>query len=260
MMSVRQPAVAGTFYPANKTALKDAITHFLAEASEPDFSSRVLIVPHAGYIYSGEVAASAYKLLERYPHPVERVILLGPSHRTQLHGLALPGSSVFHTPLGAIEIDSELAERLVSFSQVQVLEAAHELEHSLEVQLPFLQVCLPDFKLLPLVVGEADSMAVSEVLESVWGGPETLIIISTDLSHFHTYHEAQTIDQHTANNIKDLQSSLTGDQACGCHPLNGLLSLAKEKGMTVETLDIRNSGDTAGSHDRVVGYGAFAIR
>ena len=258
-MSVRQPAVAGTFYPANKTALKDAITHLLADASDHNLQSRILVVPHAGYIYSGEIAASAYKLLEQYPHKIERVVLLGPSHRTPFYGLALPDSKVFHTPLGSIDIDSETAEELLSLSQVQVLEAAHELEHSLEVQLPFLQMCLTDFKLLPLVVGDADTMAVSEVLEAIWGGPETLIIISTDLSHFHTYQDAQAIDNNTVNSIMNMENSLTGEQACGCRPLNGLLALAKEKGMTVETLDVRNSGDTAGTHDSVVGYGAFAL-
>ncbi|WP_281647624.1 AmmeMemoRadiSam system protein B [Parendozoicomonas sp. Alg238-R29] len=258
-MSVRQPAVAGSFYPANKTSLKDTIASLLADASTRDLYSRILVVPHAGYIYSGAIAASAYKLLEQYPHPIEQVILLGPSHRTPLHGLALPDSSVFHTPLGAIEINTELVEQLLPLSQVQVLEAAHELEHSLEVQLPFLQVCLKNFKLLPLVVGEADSIAVSEVLETVWGGSETLIIISTDLSHFHSYDEAKVIDQNTVNGIEALDNTLTGEQACGCRPLNGLLTLAREKDLKVETLDIRNSGDTVGNHDRVVGYGAFAL-
>ena len=258
-MSVRQPAVAGTFYPANKTALRDAITHLLDDASDHNLLSRILVVPHAGYIYSGEIAASAYKLLEQYPHKIERVVLLGPSHRTLFYGLALPDSKVFHTPLGSIDIDSELAEQLLSLSQVQVLEAAHELEHSLEVQLPFLQMCLTEFKLLPLVVGDADTIAVSEVLEAIWGGPETLIIISTDLSHFHTYQDAQAIDSNTVSSIERMENTLKGEQACGCRPLNGLLALAKEKGMTVETLDVRNSGDTAGSHDSVVGYGAFAL-
>ncbi|MCL6270530.1 AmmeMemoRadiSam system protein B [Sansalvadorimonas sp. 2012CJ34-2] len=259
-MSVRQPAVAGSFYPANSTTLKEAIARFLNEANSRELSAKVLIVPHAGYIYSGPVAASAYKLLESRGDEITRVVVLGPSHRALFEGLALPNCNTFNTPLGHVPLDSYAIENLLSLSQVHTLEAAHELEHSLEVQIPFLQTCLDSFTLIPLVVGEASPLAVSEVLEMLWGGSETLIIISTDLSHYHSYDEACSRDASTVRAIERLDHNLTGGQACGCRPLNGLLQLAQQKGMKITTLDVRNSGDTAGDAERVVGYGAFAAQ
>ncbi len=259
-MTVRQPAVAGSFYPANPATLKGSIAQFLNEADYRSLPAKVLIVPHAGYIYSGPVAASAYKLLEQRQSNISRVVLLGPSHRTLFKGLALPNCDTFNTPLGPVTLDLETMASLQSLNQVHTLEAAHELEHSLEVQLPFLQMCLPSFTLVPLVVGEASPLAVAEVLEALWGGPETLIVISTDLSHYHSYDEARARDAVTVRAIERCDSNLTGGQACGCHPLNGLLQVALQKGMKMTTLDVRNSGDTAGDTERVVGYGAFAAQ
>ena len=259
-MTIRQPAVAGVFYPANRSALSREVSQLLDEATLHNLSPKVLIAPHAGYIYSGATAAAAYRQLAGRESIISRVVLLGPSHHVPFHGLALPASTVFNTPLGPVNIDTESANQLLTFSQVQVLEAAHELEHSLEVQLPFLQTILNDFQLLPLVVGDASPLAVSEVLEHLWGGPETLIVISTDLSHYHPYEEAQTIDANTVKTIQNLEATLKGEQACGSRPLNGLLTSAFNRNMEVVTLDTCNSGDSAGDHGRVVGYAAFAIQ
>ncbi|MGI9274126.1 MAG: AmmeMemoRadiSam system protein B [Endozoicomonas sp.] len=259
-MTIRQPAVAGTFYPDQPEALQTFVRDMLSEAEDRELSPKVLVVPHAGYIYSGPIAASAYRLLESLKQNVRRVVLLGPSHRVPFEGLALPDSNAFATPLGTIPLDTEAMEKLLRFSQVQKLDSAHSLEHSLEVQCPFLQSGLGNFKLIPLVVGDASALAVTEVLDFLWGGEETLIIISTDLSHYHSYEEASHRDGLTVRAIEQLSSSLTGGQACGCYPLNGMMRVAQRRGMEVITLDVRNSGDTAGDKKRVVGYGAFVIQ
>ncbi|MGY0217053.1 AmmeMemoRadiSam system protein B [Endozoicomonadaceae bacterium StTr2] len=259
-MNTRPPAVAGTFYPAGEATLRGMVSGFLDEAAGRDLSPKAIVVPHAGYIYSGPIAASAYALLAPVADQIKRVVLLGPTHHIPFEGLALPESQIFMTPLGPVNLDTEIMSELLRFSQVQPLDAAHEHEHSLEVQCPFLQSCLPEFKLIPLVVGSAPPLAVAEVLDFLWGNDETLIVISTDLSHYHNYEEACSRDNVTRRAIEQLHTNLTGGQACGAYPLNGLLSVAQRRGMEVITLDIRNSGDTAGDKQRVVGYGAFAVQ
>ena len=259
-MNTRPPAVAGSFYPGGETTLQDTVSGFLEDADKRDLSPKAIIVPHAGYIYSGSVAASAYALLAPVAEQIKRVVLLGPSHHIPFEGLALPEVQSFMTPLGPVKLDTEIMDELLRFSQVQPLDAAHEHEHSLEVQCPFLQACLPDFMLIPLVVGAAPPLAVAEVLDFLWGGNETLVVISTDLSHYHNYEEACSRDNVTRRAIEQLNTNLTGGQACGAHPLNGLLAVAQRRGMEVITLDMRNSGDTAGEKQRVVGYGAFAVQ
>jgi AmmeMemoRadiSam system protein B len=260
MNTVRQAAVAGTFYPADPLSLSAEIDAML-EAARPEVGEvpKALIVPHAGYMYSGPIAASAYARLKVTANRISRVVLLGPSHRVALQGLALPGASAFATPLGTIALDMDAARTLLRLSQVQELPAAHRWEHSLEVQLPFLQTLFGDFKLVPLVVGDATAEQVAEALEVVWGGDETLIVISSDLSHYLPYETARRTDHATAEAIVKLRGPLSSDEACGGIPVNGLLKAAKHHDLQPRLLDLRNSGDTAGDKSRVVGYGAFGF-
>lgn len=257
---VRQPAVAGTFYTGEAGELAREINAMLGRVPEaPAPAPKALIVPHAGYIYSGPVAARAYARLRGLRDRVRRVVLLGPAHRVWVQGLALPGSDAFATPLGIVPLDRDAMNAVVGLPQVAVHDGAHALEHSLEVQLPFLQTVLEEFKLVPFAVGDATSDQVGEVLDRLWGGDETLIVISSDLSHFLPYRIAQQVDGETAQSILAMRQLVSHEQACGSIPVNGLLALARRHGMRVEQLDLRNSGDTAGSRDKVVGYGAFAF-
>jgi AmmeMemoRadiSam system protein B len=258
--TVRYPAVAGVFYPASEAQLSSAIDTFMANAEPAHVRPKALIVPHAGYMYSGPIAASAYRqLAELSPKPT-RVVLLGPSHHVGFPGLALPGVDAFETPLGRVRIDSAAVENLKILPFVVELPRAHEKEHSLEVQVPFLQRVLGAFTLVPLSVGAASPEEVAEALDVLWGGDETLIVISTDLSHYLPYEEAKRIDGKTTQAIVALnEARLTGDQACGFHPLRGLLRSARRHGLKVTVLDVRSSGDTAGPSGQVVGYGAFAL-
>ncbi|NJD36595.1 MAG: AmmeMemoRadiSam system protein B [Betaproteobacteria bacterium] len=258
---VRPAAVAGTFYPGQTAVLAQDVRTMLghAESHAPQLVPKALIAPHAGYIYSGPVAASAYALLKPLASIIRRVVLLGPTHRVAVKGLALPGADAFDTPLGTVEIDREAAGRISAMPQVVVSPQVHALEHSLEVHLPFLQTLLPDFRLLPLAVGMASAEEVAEVLEVLWGGPETLIVVSSDLSHYLPYDTARRVDGVTAQAILDLRRPISHEQACGGTPVNGLLLAAQRHGLTPHLLDLRNSGDTAGPRDRVVGYGAFAF-
>ncbi|NIP95379.1 MAG: AmmeMemoRadiSam system protein B [Akkermansiaceae bacterium] len=265
-MTARPPAVAGTFYPARPKTLRANLASFLADAAAgPEAAPpKALIAPHAGYVYSGPVAASAYARLSPLRDKVTRVVLLGPSHFVGFSGLAVPAPEVttFTTPLGEVPLDRPVIDDLLNtFSFVQARDDAHAREHSLEVQLPFLQETLDSFSLVPLVVGFASPDQTAVVLEHLWGGPETLIVISSDLSHYHNYTSAQRLDRRTAEQIVSLDfEHLTPEDACGCHPIQGLLALAQRRGLTPELLlDLRNSGDTAGTRDRVVGYGAFAL-
>lgn len=260
MTAVRPAAVAGTFYPRGRTELAHDVAAMLEAAREPPLAPGLpkgLIVPHAGYVYSGPVAASAYALLRPGAGIVERVVLLGPCHRVALRGLALPAAAAFETPLGRIEVDQAAAIR--GLRQVSVNPATHAHEHSLEVQLPFLQEVLGRFKLVPLVVGDAAAGEVAEVLHALWGGPETLIVISSDLSHYHPYDEARAIDGQTVRAILGYRTDIDPMQACGAAPVTGFLSAARQRGLQAELLDARNSGDTAGGRDRVVGYASFAF-
>jgi hypothetical protein len=257
----RPPAVAGLFYPDDPYELKAVVRAYLDRAPAPAKAARpkALVVPHAGYVYSGPVAASAYRALGPQAGAVERVVLLGPSHRVPVRGLAVPDVAAFDTPLGRVPLDTALIAQLKSLPQVSSSDLPHRLEHSLEVQLPFLQMVLGDFRLVPLAVGEASPVDVAQVLETAWGGPETLVVVSTDLSHYHGYADAQRIDGETADAIGRHSTEVDDDHACGCRALNGLMLVARLRGLEVEALDLRNSGDTSGDRSRVVGYGAFAL-
>lgn len=268
---VRAPAVAGAFYPAGSDELRATVEGLLAEVHRredggPSADGRsalpkAMVAPHAGYAYSGPVAARGYATLDGpAAGSVERVVLLGPAHRWPFRGLALPDVEAFATPLGEVVVDATAVAAALESPHVQVLNEAHDGEHSLEVHLPFLQTVLGEFTLVPLLVGDASAGDVAEVLRLLWGGPETLIIVSSDLSHFLTYDEALEIDGSTAAAIEALTPEVIGShQACGRIPLGGLLVVAAERGLRVHRQDLRNSGDTAGSHDRVVGYGAWTF-
>ena len=256
-MSVRAPAVAGLFYPASADLLRRDVESLLFQAaSAPVATLHALIVPHAGYVYSGPVAAKAYALLRNRRY--ERVLLLGPSHRVALRGLALPTVERFATPLGEVPLDVDCLQRLSQLPGVERRDDAHALEHSLEVQLPFLQAVLDDFRLVPLVVGQAPPEQVEDVLDEAID-EHTLTVVSTDLSHYHGYVEAKALDADTVGLIETCNSGLEGGQACGAHPLNGFLRYAVRRAWTVRALDVRNSGDTAGDKRRVVGYASFAV-
>lgn len=259
MQTVRPPAVAGMFYPAETARLRHEIDAMLAAATPCKLTPKALIVPHAGYLYSGPIAASAYAALGPIAPHIRRVVLLGPTHRVAVRGLALSGAARFSTPLGEIELDHEAARAIADLPQVTLSERAHAMEHSLEVQLPFLQSVLGEFKLLPLAVGMATHEEVSEVLERLWGGKETLIVISSDLSHYLPYAAAKRCDDLTIRQILELDQRITHEQACGATPINGLLHAARHHHLTAHLLDQRNSGDTAGPRDGVVGYAAFAF-
>jgi AmmeMemoRadiSam system protein B len=263
MGSTRAPAVAGSFYPKDSAKLESAVAGYLAAVSAPPGNAPVpkaLIVPHAGYVYSGPIAASGYARLEGQRRAIRRVVLLGPSHRIPLRGLAASSADTFDTPLGAVPLDRAAIDEILDFPQVQIFDAAHRDEHSLEVQLPFLQHVLEDFSLVPLSVGDAEPEEVGEVIERLWGGPETLFVVSSDLSHYYDYETARQLDIATTRAIEALDPyALDRESACGRAPARGLLVAAKRHGLSVETVDLRSSGDTAGDERRVVGYGSYVF-
>jgi AmmeMemoRadiSam system protein B/AmmeMemoRadiSam system protein A len=261
MITVRRAAVAGMFYPNNAAELEQTLTDLLARPVGAALTRppKALIVPHAGYIYSGPIAASAYAQLASLRGRIRRVVLLGPAHYAYVRGLALPDAERFRTPLGDVPLDLKGMRQLDALPQVVRSAEAHHKEHSLEVQLPFLQHVLGEFELMPVAVGEASAEEVAEVLEAVWGGDETLIVISSDLSHFLPDKLARIVDQKTVAEIVALNSHIESEQACGATPVNGLLLAAKRHGLRAVTLDVRNSSQTAGDPDRVVGYAAFAF-
>jgi AmmeMemoRadiSam system protein B len=260
MSIVRQPAVSDLFYPADAHSLQQMVSGYLDSVNRGGEPPKALIAPHAGYIYSGPIAASAYARLADAANRISRVVLLGPSHRVPFYGIAVSEADFFRTPLGDIPIDRASIQRLVTLPQVVSLEAAHTQEHSLEVQLPFLQLVLNEFQLIPLVVGDASADQVAEVLHKVWGEEETLIVISSDLSHYHDYATAQRMDRATSEAILTLHpEQLNYEDACGRVPVQGLLLEARRLGLQGELVDLRNSGDTAGSKDQVVGYGAYTF-
>ena len=257
---IRAPAVAGYFYPGDRATLARDVDRYLAEARPASTANapKAIIAPHAGFAYSGPVAASAYARLAPARQRISRVVLLGPAHRVAFRGMALPQSSAFATPLGVVPIDRDAVARALGLAGAQLLDAAHAEEHSLEVHLPFLQRTLDAFSLVPVVVGDAAPAEVAALLEALWGGPETLIVVSSDLSHYLDYATAKSIDQATTGRIESLAyDKLESDAACGCRPVAGLLHLARKLDLRATTLDLRNSGDTAGGRDRVVGYGAW---
>jgi AmmeMemoRadiSam system protein B len=257
----REPAVAGAFYPADTKTLKHQLDHLLTETdTAADSCPRAIIAPHAGYIYSGPVAAQAYHTLLKFKDQIKRVVLLGPSHRVAINGLALTGADFFSTPLGLIPIDKAANKMLAQHHSIDVIEQAHLYEHSLEVHLPFLQTVLNDFSLVPIVVGDAPPELVATALEELMTDESTLCVVSTDLSHFHDYSTAQRLDGATSEAIVNMNYKAIGyENACGRNPLNGVLFWAKMHHYKVKQLDLRNSGDTAGTKDRVVGYGSYLI-
>ena len=259
MSAVRPAAVAGMFYPESPAVLGAEVRAYLAQAAarEPKTRPKALIVPHAGYVYSGPIAAAAYAQLAPACADIRRVVLLGPAHRVPLRGVAAPTADAFATPLGEIEVDRAAVTRALDLPQVSESDRAHALEHSLEVQLPFLQTLLPSFRLVPFAVGDATSAQVAELIDLLWGGPETLIVISSDLSHYHSYDQARALDRASAATILALSPTLDFEQACGALPINGLLSVVRQRGLRAQLIDLRNSGDTAGDKFRVVGYGSF---
>lgn len=260
MTAVRQPAVAGLFYPDDRERLLMTLDQLMTEMVSDAPVPKALIVPHAGYPYSGGVAARAYAQLAAEAGRISRVVLLGPAHRVPFRGLAAPSVEWFATPLGEVALDRMAIDDLLELPQVVEMDAPHADEHSLEVQLPFLQHLLGPFELIPLVVGEASAAHVGQVLERLWGGDETLILISSDLSHYLDYDTARERDAATCRHIRALEPEDIGlDDACGRNPIKGLLWMAARRGMRVEQLMYRNSGDTAGDKRRVVGYGSFAV-
>lgn len=263
MSTARPAAVAGLFYPAEALALRATVDQLLAQPRPAEASvtaqPKALIVPHAGYVYSGPTAALAYAALRPWADRIRRVVLLGPVHRVPVRGLALPGVEAFDTPLGRVEVDLMRCRSLQGLPQVVVAPAAHAAEHALEVQLPFLQRVLGPFTLVPLAVGDASPTEVAQVLEHAWGGDETLVLISSDLSHYLPYADAQRRDRDTVDRILSLHGPLSNQQACGSTPISGLLPLARHHHLRPVLLDLCNSGDTAGDRQRVVGYAALSF-
>ena len=257
---VKPANVAGTFYPGDGETLRHEVDARLGRARTGGPAPKALIAPHAGYRYSGPVAASAYARLKPRAWEIRRIVLLGPVHYHPVRGVAVSGAEAFETPLGAVPVDAESVRRVLELPFVNRCDPAFEREHSLEVHLPFLLRMLPRFTLVPLLVGDASPAEIDTMLEALWGGPETGIVVSSDLSHFLDYESARRLDAKTSEAIVALRHEDVGhEQACGCYAVNGLLHLAKRRGLEASILDVRNSGDTAGPHDRVVGYGAYAF-
>ncbi len=258
---IRPPAVAGYFYEDDAVALqRDVQSHLSQNFIVSEQTPKAIIVPHAGYIYSGVVAGKAYSQFLNARQRFKTVILLGPAHRVALNGLAVPSVDAFDTPLGEQRLGKGLIKQLLNNPDVIEMDEAHAQEHSLEVQIPFLQTVFDDFQLVPVVVGDASPDTVAGILQSVWADKDTLIVISTDLSHFHHYDLANEVDNKTAEAIHNFDITTIGPhQACGCRPLNGLLSLAKKKNLKMVNYALQNSADTAGDRDRVVGYGAWGL-
>jgi len=258
-ISVRPAAVAGLFYPQDPQELSAAVAALLAGQHRSVRAPKALIVPHAGYVYSGNVAAQAYASLGAAARELRRVLLLGPSHREWFRGLAVPTVQSFATPLGIVRVDTTAVSRLCALPAVVRSDAAHALEHSIEVQLPFLQHIAPTAEIVPVVAGDASPAEVATVIEELWDGAETLIVVSSDLSHYHSYRAARELDGATAQAIVEGRTDLLGEQACGCVLVNGLSLAVRAHGLRAAVLDLRNSGDTAGDKQRVVGYGAFGF-
>lgn len=258
-MTTRPAAVAGSFYPGEPEMLRATIDRMLGVAEpavEPEL--KALIAPHAGYVYSGPIAASAYRLLERHRDRIRRVVVIGPAHRVHLRGLAFPSVDAFETPMGEVLLDRDAIERALSSPATGISDDAHAMEHCIEVHLPFLQAVLTDFLLVPILVGDCPAEDVASVLELLWDD-ETFILVSSDLSHYRSYETARDLDAETSAKIVAKHDRLHGEEACGAHAINGLMRLAKKHDLSVTVLDIRNSGDTAGDRHQVVGYGAYAL-
>jgi hypothetical protein len=260
--AIRPAAVAGSFYPGESAVLRRTVDELLRDTDEgapAETAPKVLIVPHAGYVYSGPVAAAGFALLKACRKRIRRVVLLGPAHRVYVRGVAVPGVDAFATPLGPVQLDRALLAQLALHPRVVTSAAAHAAEHSLEVQLPFLQSVLDNFLLVPLVVGDIDAHQLATLLDPIWGDDETLVVVSSDLSHYHAYKAAQEIDRATVERIVALAPGLDHQQACGATPINAALEIAGRRGLRARVVSMCNSGDTAGDRDRVVGYCAVAF-
>ena len=260
--SVRPPAIAGTFYPADPEALAGMVDRFLADARDDGLSPKALIAPHAGLVYSGPIAGNAYRSVARRAREITRVVLLGPPHRVAVPKFCVPAATAVRTPLGDVPIDADGIATALKLSGVEQSDAPHAEEHSLEVHLPFLQRVLGEFSLVPVIVGGPSPQETDALLAALWGGPETLVVISSDLSHYHTYDGANRRDQAFRRHVETLAlENIEDEQACGRYPVKGLLNRARALDLRVTTLDVRNSGDTAGreNRDRVVGYGSWAL-
>jgi MEMO1 family protein len=258
---IRRPAVAGLFYPENANELRQVVRNYVEScpAGEMHGRPKALIVPHAGFPYSGPVAGFAYRQLRDWSTSIRHVVMIGPSHRVPIRGLAVPSADAFETPLGPVPVDIAGCRRLCDLGLAGTSDAAHAMEHSLEVQLPFLQVLLEEFDILPVAVGHAPSDQVARVIDEVWGESDTLVLVSSDLSHYHSWDAARRLDEQTTRTILGRRSDLPDEQACGACGINGLMQVARRRGLRVELLDQRNSGDTAGDRSRVVGYGSYAL-
>jgi len=260
MTDIRPAAVAGAFYPRQPSLLASEIAGYLAAAPGAGAAPpKAIIAPHAGYVYSGPIAASIYARLAPLRGTVRRLVLAGPAHRVFVRGAAVPSSEGFASPLGNVALDREAIASLRELPFVEVSDRAHAMEHSLEVHLPFLQTVLGEFALVPVVVGDASPSEMAQLFGHLWGGDETLIVVSSDMSHYLPYESARAVDAHTAMAILQLRDCLEPEEACGAAPINGLLRAARERGLVAAQVDLRNSGDTAGDRERVVGYGAFAF-
>ena len=260
MTDIRPAAVAGAFYPRQPSLLASEIAGYLAAARGAGaVPPKAIIAPHAGYVYSGPIAASIYARLAPLRGTVRRVVLAGPAHRVFVRGAAVPSCEGFASPLGEVPLDKQGIASLRELPFVEVSDRAHAMEHSLEVHLPFLQTVLGEFALVPAVVGDASPAEMAQLFGRLWGGDETLIVVSSDMSHYLPYESARTVDARTAKAILELRDCLEPEEACGAAPINGLLRAARSRGLVAEQVDLRNSGDTAGDRDRVVGYGAFAF-
>jgi len=259
MENIRPAAVAGLFYPASNDELVQLVNNELSQVTlKSQHSPLAIIVPHAGYIYSGAIAASVFKYLQNFRSIIKRILLIGPSHRVDFQGLALSNADFFQTPLGKVRLDKNSQVKLLNIPDIQLLDQAHENEHSLEVQLPFLQQVLDSFSLIPIVAGRASAELVAQTIDTIWDGEETLIVISSDLSHYHDYKTAQELDNTTSKAILDLDyTSISSANACGYVGINGLLLFAKNRHLKASIIDVRNSGDTAGDKNSVVGYGGY---
>jgi len=259
VMKDRNPVVAGSFYPESPQELKQDLSHMLSPCSSSEVFPKGLIVPHAGYCYSGNIAATGYATLKQFKDTIKRVILLGPSHRVYLHGCAVPHYDYFCTPLGKVPVDEQACRQLVDAGLLGQGDQPHALEHSLEVQLPFLQTCLDDFQLVPIVVGEASPQEVSKILNFFSDDPENLVVVSSDMSHYHSDQEARILDKKTIEAILAFNLNIQPYDACGCHAVNGLLDYAHQHKWHIKLLDHGNSGDTSGDKSKVVGYASFIL-
>lgn len=261
MDNIRQAAVAKLFYPGDAHELGKMVDGLLNQVvPRLPTTPKAIIAPHAGYIYSGPIAASIYAELAKSADAIKTVVILGPSHRVGFHGLAVSDAHYYGTPLGLIPVDTEKIQDLLRHKLVTLHNQAHLLEHSLEVHLPFLQKIYAEIHIIPIVVGDATTQEVSRCLEAIWGGAETLVVISSDLSHFHSYEVATQLDKDTCSAIEAYKiDDIHSENACGYIPIRGLLHYAQRLNLNIKTLDYRNSGDTAGTKDQVVGYGAYAF-